>query len=363
MPQEHCASCGGEGNPDVNPLDCGARFLSCENPCRVGDKNSAQCETLPSQIENFTLQFFGTVVKTEVDGIVTWSLPCSLDIGLPNNPRGIDEGLACYFLRLFRDGIVGLTGPQGIPGGNGTNGNNAYTVTLHSFVQPSIAVPVVQVVTQFNPAIIAGIYVNISNSGWYQVNETDGNGVLLLTLIKPAIGASGTIPAGKLVVPSGIPGASVTGPQGPQGPTGPQGPSGTQFTTTNGMYYALVGTDFNLPLVYTQVDFVNSAPNILLPVAGLYLVTVVADIVGQAGVLTTDTATLKLRNVSFNADVPGSEHGRSGMVAGEVNQIVINVRLETDAANQTVALFGKCSTDSKIAVQALHTTVSYVKIA
>src|SRR5258706_4602955 len=96
----------------------------CGSPCAITAANTAACETLPSQIENFTLQFFGTVFKTEVDGIVTWSLPCSLDVGLPNNPRGVDEGLACYFLRLFNDGIVGLTGPQGAAGTAGTNGTN-----------------------------------------------------------------------------------------------------------------------------------------------------------------------------------------------------------------------------------------------
>jgi hypothetical protein len=78
---------------------------------------------LPSQIQNFTQQFFGDVVKTEVDGQVIWSLPCDLDIGLPNNQRGAGEGLACYFLRLSEEGIIGLTGPQGevtfgAPGGS-----------------------------------------------------------------------------------------------------------------------------------------------------------------------------------------------------------------------------------------------------
>jgi len=336
--------------------------MSCENPCRRGPKNTAACESLPSQIENFTLQFFGTVVKTEVDGVVVWSLPCNLDVGLPNNPRGLDEGLACYFLRLFHDGIVGLTGPQGIPGTNGANGHNAYTVTLAGFAQPSLASPIVQVVTQFNPAILPGIYINIATSGWYLVNETDGNGVLLLTLVRAADGPPNFISAGKLVVPSGFPGASIAGPQGPQGTQGPAGPSGTAFTATNGFYFANVGTDFNLPLVYAQVDFTNSAPAILLPTAGFYVVTVVAGIQGEAGIATTDAATLKLRNLSLGVDIDGSEHLVSNLAVDEFGQIVINARIQTDAANQTIALYGKCSSADKISVVALHTTFSYVKV-
>jgi hypothetical protein len=343
-----------------NPLDCNPN--SCETPCRRSPTNTPACESLPSQIENFTLQFFGTVVKTEVDGVVQWSLPCSLDVGLPNNPRGVDEGLACYFLRLFREGIIGLTGPPGTPGANGATGHNAYTVTLATFTQPTLASPVVQIVTQYNPAILPGTYVYVSTSGWYLVNETDGNGVLLVTLSKGADGASGQITAGKLVVPSGFPGASVQGGPGPQGPQGVQGVPGNTFTTTNGFYFAAVGTDFNLPVVYAQVDFTNSAPQILLPSSGFYLVTVVAGVKGLAGVAVTDAVTLKLRNVGLGADVGGSENYISRVIADEVRQVVINVRVQSDAVNQVIALYGKCTSDAKIAVQALNTTISYVRI-
>ena len=357
------SDCGCNKNPR-NILDCNTNTAeSCQNPCCSTPTNSASCESLPSQIENFTLQFFGTVVKTEVDGVVSWSLPCNLDVGLPNNPRGVDEGLACYFLRLFHDGIVGLTGPQGEAGTPGTNGHNAYTVTLAGFVQPTLASPVVQVVTQYNPAILPGIYVYISTSGWYLVNETDGNGVLLLTLVKSVDGPAAFIAAGKLVVPSGFPGASIQGGPGPQGPQGPQGVPGNTFTTTNGIYFAEVGTDFNLPIVYAQVDFVNSAPQLLLPTAGLYLVTVVAGVQGETGVASTDAATLKLRNLSLGADIGGSEHLISNVAVDEFGQIVINIRVQTDAVNQTIALYGKCTSDVKISVVALHTTMTYVKIA
>lgn len=357
-----CGNCGEERN-HLNPLECNIQFRGCHNPCGVGPGNTAQCESLPSQIENFTLQFFGTIVKTEVNSQVVWSLPCDLGVGLPNNPRGVDEGLACYFLRLFHEGIVGLTGPQGPAGANGTNGNSAYSVTLRGFVQPTLSSPIVQVVTQYNPAILAGTYVFISGSGWYLVNETDGNGVLLLTLVKILDGASANIIAGKLVVPSGFPGASITGATGPQGPQGTQGPAGSTFTTTNGFYFATIGTDFLLPVTYSQVSFVNSSPSVLLPATGVYLVTAVVDVKGEAGVLTTDAVTFKLYNLSLAADVPGSEHEVSGFAAaGERRQVTLNALVQTDAPNQNIALFGKCTTANKASAIALATTISYVRV-
>ena len=137
------------------------------NPCNTSLTNTAACESLPSQISNFTAQFFGVVIKTEVDGEVVWTLPCSLDVGLPNNARQPDEGLACYFLRLFEEGIIGLTGPQGETGSAGTNGNNAYTVTLQGFTQPDAGNPNIQVLTAYNPAIMEGSYILIEDSGFY----------------------------------------------------------------------------------------------------------------------------------------------------------------------------------------------------
>lgn len=192
------------------------------NPCCRTQTNTAACESLPSQISNFTAQFFGEVVKTEIDGVVAWSLPCGLDTGLPNNPRGAGEGLACFFLRLFEEGIIGLTGPEGRAGTPGCNGFNAYTVTLLGFQQPTQASPGTQVLTAFNPSMVEGSYVFIATSGLYLVNNADASGLLSLTLQTAVPGASGAITAGKLVVPSGPPG----GPQGATGETGATGATG-----------------------------------------------------------------------------------------------------------------------------------------
>lgn len=202
-----CVDCGcGGGGRNVNPLDCGSRLIQCNNPCRTGTGNTAQCEALPSQIENFTQQFFGTVVKTEINGEVVWSLPCHLDVGLPGNPRGVDEGLACYFLRLFQDGIGGLKGDKGDKGDAGAPGNSAYSVIKQSFTQPSLANPLVQFVVFANPAILTGLYVFVQGSGYYLVTDVQSDGVVFATLISPVASPSATIVAGALVVPAGPPG-------------------------------------------------------------------------------------------------------------------------------------------------------------
>lgn len=337
--------------------------MSCNNPCGAGPGNTAACESLPSQIQNFTDQFFGTVIKTEVNGVVSWSLPCSLDVGLPNNPRGTDEGLACYFLRLFQDGIVGLTGPQGDPGVAGANGNNAYAVTLHTFTQPTLAAPVVNVAGSFNPAILEGLYIFIDTSGWYHVDGTDGNGTLFLTLVRAETGASGTISAGKLIVPSGFPGASVTGPTGPQGSTGAQGTPGASFTATNAYYYATVGTDYAATTGYAAVDFVNSSPSQVLPATGTYLVIVNAQIQGEAGSGAATTGSFKLYNVSVAADVPGTERTLQGFLVGVAKQIVLTAVVTTDAPSQTVSFYAKCSVAGQVSVTALNTSMKYVRLS
>lgn len=338
-----------------NTTDCG-------NPCATSETNTAECESLPSQIQNFTDQFFGVVVKTEVDGEVQWTLPCSLEVGLENNPRAEDEGLACYFLRLFQDGIIGLTGPQGEAGSNGAAGRNAYTVTLATFTQPTLGAPTVIVSTQYNPAILENTYIFIATSGWYHVDAADISGTLFLTLVKEVTGATGSIVAGKLVIESGFPGVSVTGPTGPTGATGPQGPAGDSLTEDNAFYFATVGVNFNLPLSYAAVNYTNSLPEVLLPTAGLYKVTAIVGLIGLASVAVTDTVSLKLRNTSNSSDVAGSEVEVNDFVENSVKQLVIDVFVTTDGPNKTIAVFGKCGTADRVAGRALKTTITAVRI-
>lgn len=339
-------------------------MCGCGCGCNVccAETSTVECESLASQIQNFTTQFFGTVVKTEVDGVVTWSLPCSLDVGLENNPRASDEGLACYFLRLFGEGIIGATGPAGAPGASGTNGNNAYTVTLASFAQPNLGDPNVQVSTLFNPAILAGSYLFIETSGWYLVTGKDGTGTLFLTMVKELPGAPATITAGKIVSPAGFPGSSVAGPTGPQGAAGPQGSPGESHTATNDNYISLTGTDWNLPVVYIGVNFTTSFARVLLPSAGTYQLTASVDLEGLAGVATTDVVFLRFRNTATGIPVSGSEHRSSNIAVGELRTMTFIVNHEINDANQEISLQGQCTTADVVKVIALRTTLTYVKL-
>jgi len=254
------------------------------------------------------------------------------------------------------DGIKGLKGDPGKKGNPGDNGNNAYTVTLAPFSQPTLSAPTIAVFTANNPSVsLTGIYVFIDTSGWYQVTGADGSGTIFLTLIQGLPSAPAIIAAGKLLVESGIP--------GPQGKKGDPGPAGNTTTTNNGEYFATVGTNFLLPVTFTQVNFVNSKPQFTASAAGKYLVTVTAIVVGQAGVLTTDIASLKLKNDSIVADVNGSKQTISGLAVGDQEQIAISVIVTTSAPNQTISLYGECGTDSKIAVAFDQTTLAFVQIA
>lgn len=338
--------------------------MACSDcsPCAESETNTVACESLSSQINNFVTAFFGTVVKTEVDGVIGWSLPCSLDVGLENNPRGEDEGLACYFLRLFGDGIIGATGPQGAAGNNGEDGRNAYTVTTVSFTQPSLGFPNLQITTSYNPAILPGMYVFIATSGWYLVTNTDTSGTLWLTLTRALGSAPAIITAGKLVVPSGYPGESVTGATGPVGAQGPQGTAGESFTETNGMYFAAVGTDYNLQIAYAAVDFVNSSARVLLPDPGTYLITVTANLIGLTGVVTSDEVFFRLRNNTTTATLDGSEQATSRIADAELRTVSFQVIHTISGSNEQVTLQGKCTTVDKVAVVALRTTMTYVRL-
>lgn len=57
-------------------------------------------EPLSSALNNFTTEFFGTVTKSCVNGVVVWTLPCDLAAGSAQFPRDSGESLACYFSRF-----------------------------------------------------------------------------------------------------------------------------------------------------------------------------------------------------------------------------------------------------------------------
>jgi hypothetical protein len=333
---------------------------------------------LPSQISNFTSQFFGEVIKTEVDGQVVWTLPCDLETGLTNNPRLPDEGVACYLLRLINQGIIGLTGPAGTDGATGATGNNGYTVTLATFTQPSPGSPNVQVVTAYNPAIVEGLQIFIEDSGYYLITATDNAGTLFLTLLQAASGAPATISAGKLVVPSGPPGATgLTGPagpqgasiQGPQGDTGAQGPAGAQgdpgdnFTENNGQFYVTDGTDVALGVTYVPVDFTSGVVQVSLINQGTYLLTAVVGLLGKAGVAAAHVVSVKLQDDTLVADIQATEQTQSNILNTEQTQIVINSIYTTDGPNHVVGLYAKCTSAAKVDAVALRTVLSFTQLA
>ena len=198
------------------------------DPCSTCNEPSAENEALPSALENFISAFFGTVEKSVVNGEVVWTLPCQLNVGLENNPRQEGEGLACYFLRLFEAGIIGLTGPEGLKGDKGDDGKSGYSSTSEAVLNatdecPNIAVPVVD-----DEPYASGLYVFIPFAGYFLVNEVQDN-VVYLSLVQLSTNAVATIPAGSVVVPSGPSGSQgAKGDQGDPGLTGAKGDTGAQ---------------------------------------------------------------------------------------------------------------------------------------
>ena len=184
---------------------------------------------LPTQLDAFTLQFFGDQLgKTVAGDSIVWELPCGLDTGIDMNPRLPGESLACYFLRLFEAGITGTIGAQGDPGLPGPCGQDAFTVTLQNFSQPELLDPYVTVFTRPGFSLVAGLPVEVQGSGYYMVEDVEAGGSTLLRLTQPFADAPTIIPEGAIVIASGLPGAQVTGPQGPQGDQGNPGAKGAQ---------------------------------------------------------------------------------------------------------------------------------------
>jgi len=328
-----------------NPLDaCSRSQLQCDNPCNTGKS----CDLLPTQIDTFTTQFFGNDLgKVQSGDSLVWSLPCGLDVGTASNPRLPGESLACYFLRLFEAGIPGTIGPQGPQGLPGACGLDAFTITLQEFTQPSLQDPYVAVTTRPGFSLVPGLPVEIENSGYYIVQDAESNGATLLQLTQPFVGAPAVIPAGAIVIASGLPGAVVKGPRGPQGIQGIQGPQGAKGskggkgsqgpqgettihkfgrqgyspfvgkspspTTVQALsagYTALGTNPANTP-IFTTPD--KSASTYYAVFTG-----VLAWLNGNAGPSTSGSMFLKI--VGPSGDVPGSERGFTVTSSSAISQ-------------------------------------------
>lgn len=78
-------------------MSCGCNHSPCT--CTTCDPEH---EPLSSALNNFITEFFGTLTKTCVNGVVTWQFPCDLTTGITGYPRIAGEGLACYFMRVLQ---------------------------------------------------------------------------------------------------------------------------------------------------------------------------------------------------------------------------------------------------------------------
>jgi len=315
-----CSNCG----PNGLCQDCINGNAGCGNcnPCTACPENTVNCETLPSAIDNFTQQFFGKIERTVIDGKIAWILPCDLNVGLEGNPRGDDESLACYFLRLFREGIIGQLGPKGDTGAQGTNGRNAYTVITSAFDAPTAENPNSQFTVIPSPVISVGQTVFVSTLGWLVITDIFEGSTVFTTLIELIPGSAAVITPGQLVLPTGPRGLSIKGDTGDQGAkgdqgeqgvlgatgapgaTGPTGPAGAAATNSNGTVTGGT-TDFTLTTINQKIDFGTNDFDLTLPTAGTYLVLFQFGGLNNSG--TSRTWTFKLRNQTTSTDIPNSE--------------------------------------------------------
>jgi hypothetical protein len=341
-------------NCDNTNVGCG------QNPCAASAANTPECETLPSQISNFVSHFFGDIVKTEVNGLIGWELPCDLDVGLDNNPRAQGEGLACYFLRLFRDGITGLTGPQGEPGVDGLPGASGFSVTLQSFEQPAAGVPSIILRFAANPVIQPGQTIYIQDSGYYEVSSIGADWLVGLVPKDLKAGVSGTIPIGRIVSVAGPKGSTgLKGDTGDTGPAGPQGPAGTTYTAVNG-FVRCAGELFELQLDFGQVVFGTVNPTVTLPSTGTYLVTAVVS-VETAADATNEVVSFNLSRVGSGA-VEGTTVFTRHLGASQRDQLVIQA-LVTSFNSSTIQLHGCVSVAGKASAMPQGTSMTFIKLS
>ncbi len=368
-----CSNCS-----DGNCTDCNNNNSGCCNPCQACPTNSADCESLPSALDNFVRQFFGSVTKTEVNGVVTWTLPCNLDIGLPNNPRGDNEGLACYYLRLFQDGIVGLTGPKGDTGASGTNGKNAYAISTSAFNTPSLAAPAVQFNVIPTTVLSTGQMIFIPGVGWLTITNVFQQETVFATLIELIDSPSAVVNPGTLVLPTGPRGLSIkgdtgdkgdkgdqgnvgaTGATGAVGATGPVGPTGTASTSEHSM---VVGgaTDYTFTSVYAKIDFGAADVEIVITSAGDYLVLLNLAITTSGGA--TDTFKIKLFNATDAVDVANTE--KTFEVESGDRDLIHSSAIVTLTGSfpKTIQVYGVNNTAARGTAFFAETTLIYVKLS
>jgi hypothetical protein len=351
-----CSNCGDSGLCQ----DCinGNRGCNSCNPCTVCPTNTTDCETLPSALDNFVQQFFGTIERVVIDGQVRWVLPCDLDVGLPGNPRADGEGLACYFLRLFRDGIIGQLGPKGDTGAPGANGKNSYAIITSAFVAPTQANPNSQFTIIPTPVISVGQTVFIPTLGWVQVTDIFESTNVFTTLVELIPNPAAVVSPGQLLVPTGPRGLSITGPQGPPGEkgdkgdqgvtgatgtpgaTGATGPAGVPATSDSGTVTGGT-TNYTMSNSFAKVDFGTADLDHTFPEAGTYLVIVQLECTNNSGA--PRTWNFKLFNNTASADVPDSEMSTVLEDHSVPLLVTFTALVTTSVANSVIQVYGESS--------------------
>lgn len=351
--------------------DCNTTVPCGSNPCAVSTTNTAACESLPSALDNFITQFFGVVTKTEVDGAVGWILPCDLEVGLEANPRDVGEGLACYFLRLFQDGITGLQGEQGEKGDAGVDGNNGYTVTLTGANVPTSGAWSVKM--QANSAIVEGLTVYVEDSGYHKITAIGGDWTVFLTVVELKSSPTAYISAGHIVTPAGPKGAKgSTGATGPKGNTGDkgatgdkgdQGDPGTSYTGINEQVLGS-GTPYTVTDTLAPVVLGSVQAEITLPDLGTYLVTFTANVEMDstaAAVAPLDTVTVSVYD-DIDADYVSSSTQTVRLLPDMRSVVTLTFLHTTDSANHTLSLYASCLTSGKAYIRG-QSRCLYVRIA
>lgn len=349
----------------------------CETPCTACAENQACCETLPSSLDNFIKHFFGTVTKTEANGVVSWSLPCGLDVGIPANPRGPDEGLACYFLRLFNEGILANVGPKGDTGDPGAPGNNAYAITTSAVTVPTLVSPNVQFTVIPTELLSAGQVIFIAGAGWFTINNVFQSSVVFATLLELVPNPVVTVSPGALVIPTGPKGLTVvgatgatgpkgdkgdTGPQGPTGPigpVGPQGPAGTAATNVNGEV-AGGSADFTIALTtYALVNFGTQDLEVDLA-AGTYLITSLLQFT-VGGVNSLLSAKLATFDGTTTTDIPFTE--QFVYAASGAKRVAVLHKIVTLPSQIKVRVLVKKEPSDTITLKYESCKITYVKLS
>lgn len=313
----------------------------CLNPTGVSGHNSAACESLLSKTANFTAQMFGAVTKTDVDGKVVWTLGCGLEDGLPTDPRGFGEGVACYFFRLLYDNILELKGDKGDNGLDGVNGKNAVSATTADFFQPVVG-DTITISVLATRALLPGLIVFVQNSGWYDIVANDGDTVVL-TLREALSFAPVVVPLGAVIVPvcpAGNPIAGDKGVPGDKGPDGVAGDEGQQGRDANpninGYFFGAGKSDFVTTIVNNTpvpVLFDGAFVDIPITVAGTYyIVGTTKTVVGTSAVIFLALITWAVVDNATNATLSTyntEAEANAAVQAGQTVQVKIQEVLDT----------------------------------